>query len=103
MSAASPKSSDNGHKIANGKEAPNTQTILVIDDEPHLLEVYEAMLQMMNFNVLIAKNGREGLRKYYEKCQRHCVGYSRFRNAGIEREQVFRALRKMNSVVQASD
>lgn len=94
------KDSDNGHNIANGKSAPNTQAILVIDDEPHLLEVYEAMLQMMNFNVLIAKNGREGLRKYYENASDIALVILDFGMPGLNGEQVFRALRKMNPAVQ---
>ncbi len=42
--------------IRNGRE-----TILVVDDEPNILEVTEEMLQTMGYNVLTANNGREAV------------------------------------------
>ncbi len=37
------------------------ETILVVDDEPNILEVTEEMLQTMGYNVLTANNGREAV------------------------------------------
>jgi CheY-like chemotaxis protein len=36
-------------------------TILVVDDEPNILEVTEEMLQTMGYNVITAANGREAI------------------------------------------
>jgi CheY-like chemotaxis protein len=43
-------------QIRTGKE-----TILVVDDEPNILEVTEEMLQTMGYNVLTAADGREAV------------------------------------------
>ncbi|MDR1399159.1 MAG: response regulator transcription factor [Treponema sp.] len=37
------------------------QTVLVVDDEPKILEVVKSYLEMNGFNALCAKNGREGM------------------------------------------
>ncbi len=40
---------------------PGKETILVVDDEPNILEVTEEMLQSMGYNVLTAVDGREAI------------------------------------------
>lgn len=47
--------------IRNGRE-----TILVVDDEPNILEVTEEMLQTMGYQVLTAADGREAI-THFEK------------------------------------
>ena len=37
------------------------QTILVVDDDPSLLNVLELLLSMENYTVLVARNGEEGV------------------------------------------
>jgi DNA-binding response OmpR family regulator len=39
----------------------DTQTILVVDDEPKILELVKSYLRMNGYGVLCAKNGREGM------------------------------------------
>ncbi|MDR2418522.1 MAG: response regulator transcription factor [Treponema sp.] len=42
------------------------QTVLVVDDEPKILELVNSYLEMNGFNALCAKNGREGM-AFFEK------------------------------------
>ncbi|MDR2479701.1 MAG: response regulator transcription factor [Treponema sp.] len=42
------------------------QTVLVIDDEPKILELVKSYLKMNGFSVLCAKNGKEGMRFFEE-------------------------------------
>jgi DNA-binding response OmpR family regulator len=39
----------------------DTQTILVVDDEPKILELIKSYLKINGYNVLCAENGREGM------------------------------------------
>ncbi len=40
--------------------------ILVIDDDQDLAQMLKAQLELMDYNVVIASNGREGLKKSYQ-------------------------------------
>ena len=42
-------------------ESPNPATILLVDDDPVIMMVYQAGLQRAGYNVLVAKNGQAGL------------------------------------------
>jgi signal transduction histidine kinase/CheY-like chemotaxis protein len=42
----------------------NTKTILIIDDEATILEIGQAILERHGYNVLVARNGEEGLSLY---------------------------------------
>ncbi len=46
------------------------ETVLVVDDEPNILEVTEEMLQTMGYNVLIAANGKDAIR-IFENNRQH--------------------------------
>jgi DNA-binding response OmpR family regulator len=43
------------------------QTVLVVDDEPKILELVKSYLEMNGFNALCAKNGREGMAFFEEQ------------------------------------
>lgn len=46
------------------KKQVNMQTILVIDDDPHIREIVEFSLQRAGFSVLLAKDGKAGLEAF---------------------------------------
>jgi CheY-like chemotaxis protein len=39
------------------------KTIMVIDDEPHLVELVSAILEQEGYNIVTAENGQEALKK----------------------------------------
>jgi len=39
------------------------KTIMVVDDEPHLVELVSAILEQEGYNVVTAENGQEALKK----------------------------------------
>jgi DNA-binding NtrC family response regulator len=41
-------------------------TILVVEDDVDLIEIYREILEMHEFNVQIASNGKEGVKKFIE-------------------------------------
>jgi DNA-binding response OmpR family regulator len=42
-------------------EEPNTRTVLVVDDDPGVLEVLDLALTAEGYRVVLARNGREAL------------------------------------------
>ncbi len=56
-------------KISHEKKAPvaGTGTILLIDDEPVIIEVVQPMLRQLGYQVLVARNGEEAVAIYREK------------------------------------
>ena len=42
--------------------APATETILVVDDEPHVRTLVSAILKRLGYNVLVAQDGQDALR-----------------------------------------
>ena len=44
-----------------------SETILIIDDDPFLVSIYETKLKLEGYNVQIARNGTDGLRKARSK------------------------------------
>ena len=45
----------------------NMRTVLVIDDETGITEVIEEALRMVGYEVEVACNGREGIRKFNDQ------------------------------------
>ena len=39
------------------------KTIMIVDDEPHLVELVSAILEQEGFNIVTAENGQEALKK----------------------------------------
>ncbi len=42
------------------------ERILLVDDDPRILEAYQRLLGLLNYEIVIAKNGEEALAKYAE-------------------------------------
>jgi PAS domain S-box-containing protein len=78
--------------IRNGKE-----TILVVDDEPNILEVTEEMLQTMGYNVLTAANGREALSIFKDNRQQVDLTILDMIMPGLSGGETFNRIRKMHS------
>ncbi|MFN2151141.1 MAG: PAS domain S-box protein, partial [Anaerolineales bacterium] len=53
-----------GSEVAETFSKGQGQTILLVEDEQMVREVAQAMLEMLNYQVLAAKNGEEGLTMY---------------------------------------
>ncbi len=78
------------------KPDSSEKLVLVIDDEPHLLEVYETMLDMLGYRTMTAKNGREGIRKFFENNKKISLVILDYGMPDMNGEQVYYAIKKIN-------
>ena len=74
--------------------------VLVVDDEPHLLEVYETMLDMLGYRTITAKNGREGIQKFFENNKKISLVILDYGMPDMNGEQVYYAIKKINPFVE---
>ena len=79
-----------------GKPDLSEKLVLVIDDEPHLLEVYETMLDMLGYRTITAKNGREGIQKFFENNKKISLVILDYGMPDMNGEQVYYAIKKIN-------
>jgi PAS domain S-box-containing protein len=55
------------HEASSGEILKGAETVLLVDDEPMILEVTQPMLETLGYQVLTARSGRKALEIYREK------------------------------------
>jgi PAS domain S-box-containing protein len=78
-----------------------SETILLVDDEPSILEVAEEVLQAHGYNTISAANGDEALRIFAEKCDGIDLVIMDLGMPGMGGEVCFREMRKIRSGTRA--
>jgi len=58
--------------VANGpkKSSKERETILIVDDEPSIIDVTRDILKVLGYEVLTAKGGREAVQLYRQQADR---------------------------------
>jgi two-component system cell cycle sensor histidine kinase/response regulator CckA len=78
-----------------------TETILVIEDEEHLREIVTTTLKNVGYNILVAKDGLEGLNIYKERYQEIDLVFSDLGLPKLPGDQMFLQMKKMHSNIKA--
>ncbi len=74
-------------------------TILVVDDEQVIRDLFKMFLERDGYNVLLAPNGSEGLRIFQEKVISLII-LDMLMPGGMDGEQTLRQIRALNSQVK---
>ena len=90
---------EKGKKEADGS-SKKSKTILLIDDEPMVIDICEMMLKKLGHKVLKAHNGSEGIKIYEANKNRIDLIISDFNMAGMNGQDVVDTLRKMGHGVK---
>lgn len=78
-------------QVMNGKE-----TVLIVDDESHVLEVTQDMLEDMGYSVMTASSGKDAVRIYMENSQSIDLVILDMIMPGIGGGETFDYIRKIN-------
>lgn len=62
-------SDDGGNRIPS-KSRGERETILIVDDEPFIIDVTRDILNTFNYKILAAKSGQEAIRLYWQQGDR---------------------------------
>ncbi len=82
---------------ADGKDWRGSGTILIVDDEEAICDVGKAMLEHLNFDVLTALDGREGVKVFREHAGEIVCVLLDLTMPNMNGEQTFRELRRINA------
>ena len=82
---------------ADGKDWRGSGTILIVDDEEAICDVGKAMLEHLNFDVLTALDGREGVKVFREHAGEIACVLLDLTMPNMNGEQTFRELRRINA------
>ena len=61
---------EGGGKKISSKFPGERETILIVDDEPFIIEVTRDILKTLSYQVLVAKSGQEAVRLYWRQGDR---------------------------------
>ncbi len=61
---------ESGKKRTSSKSPRERETILIVDDEPFIIDVTRDILNKFGYTVLMAKNGQEAVRLYWRQGDR---------------------------------
>lgn len=81
-------------------DAPHTETVLVVDDQPAVLEIGRTMLEVLGYNVLTAARGREALRIYAENFDKIDIVILDMIMPEMGGEETFLELKEINADVK---
>jgi PAS domain S-box-containing protein len=84
---------------APAPSAPAKAVVLVVDDEPAVRKVTTRMLEACGLSVRVAHDGHEGLVMYHEHRQEIALILLDLTMPGLNGEEVFLEIRKMDAVV----
>ena len=90
-------------RIADSTEdhlATGTETILLIDDEPIIIEVARDMLEILGYRVLVAQNGQEAIDIYARQKDEIDMVIQDMVMPGMNGADVFQALKGINPNVK---
>jgi two-component system cell cycle sensor histidine kinase/response regulator CckA len=76
------------------------ETILIVDDEEHIVKTSKLLLEAMGYHVLTAKNGREAVEVYSQCHERISLVILDMTMPGMSGGQTFDALREVSSGVK---
>jgi len=74
----------------------SNETILVIDDEPMVLEFIKSVLKVNGYNVICAKSGLEGLKKYQANRKKIDAIIIDIIMPGMSGKNLFKKIKKLN-------
>lgn len=82
------------------KEAPRgTETVLIIDDEPTLLELTKEILEGLGYHVITAEGALEGIRVFKERYQEIALVILDMLMPEMTGNEVFPVLKNINTAV----
>ncbi len=79
------------------KSGVSSMDVLIIDDEKNIRQLLKEILELNNFKVDTAKNGREGIDLFKEHTYK--LVFIDKRMPGISGEEVFSEIRKTNKMI----
>lgn len=97
-----PLKSENESEVRDGKDnltsldlKPIKKTVLIIDDEDYILDFLEQFLtKKLECNIIKAKNGKEGLEKFYENIDKIDLIITDFMMPQIDGLELIKAVKK---------
>lgn len=81
-------------------DSADTETVLIVDDQPAVLEIGRAMLEVLGYNVLTAAGGREALRIYDEKSDKINIVILDMIMPEMGGEETFLELKEINAQIK---
>ncbi|MRR17539.1 MAG: response regulator [Deltaproteobacteria bacterium] len=90
-------------KIADHPDGPLTvgnETILLVDDEPVIIDVARDMLEILGYRVIAAHNGRDAIDIYARRKNEIDMVIQDMVMPGMNGADVFQALKKINPEVK---
>lgn len=83
---------ESDEKIFEGEE-----TLLLVDDEEMILEVGRDILEILGYEVLLARSGEEALKVYAENCSRIDMVILDMIMPGMDGREIYKRLKEINS------
>jgi DNA-binding NtrC family response regulator len=90
-------------KIADYPDDPpacGNETILLVDDEPVIIDVARDMLEMLGYQVIVARNGRDATDIYARRKNEIDVVIQDMVMPGMDGADVFQTLKRINPEVK---